>query len=481
MLGSGLLPIPSERFRSPSPPPVYDPETGQRANTREQRVRDHLDYERRECMGEACRINPEQRVPTSFKPANKEVKLFIPIKENPGYNFIGLILGPRGNTQKRLEAETGAKVTIRGKGSVKEGAQMRLDSKGRLPPGWHEETHVHIGAETWDRVDAALELVEPLLTPVDEERNIHKRRQLLELAKINGTVRPGMFGNDTAGELMLIQETTGPLGPDRTGLYQLSDPIRRRVDEQYRRDIERTKGIRVESSEKEYQDFLKELGGDFGAERKTHYNIVGADGQALGGHTDARGPPPSRGPGGPPRARTGLGYQGGPPPHQNQPPPGHYNYGPPPGGHPPPGGPYPPSQPPAASGGYPPAYGPGGGYPGGGYGDPYAAYYQGYYQGGYGGYYQDPYGYYGGSGGGGGGGRGYAPPPPSGPPPPPMAPPPPPPDAPPPPPADMPPMSFPSGDGAPPPPPIDEPAPPPASDAMQDEYAAFMASLGGGK
>jgi hypothetical protein len=39
----------------------------------------------------------------------------VPVKEYPGYPFIGLILGPRGNTQKKLERETGAKIVIRGK------------------------------------------------------------------------------------------------------------------------------------------------------------------------------------------------------------------------------------------------------------------------------------------------------------------------------------------------------------------------------
>lgn len=62
MLASNQLPIPSERFRSPSPPPVYDPENGQRLNTREQRTKDMLDLERRDCLGEAVRINSEIKV-----------------------------------------------------------------------------------------------------------------------------------------------------------------------------------------------------------------------------------------------------------------------------------------------------------------------------------------------------------------------------------------------------------------------------------
>ena len=55
--------------------------------------------------------------------------MFIPVKEHPEVNFIGLIIGPRGNTQKRLVQETGCQVVIRGKGSVKDGRRARRDGK----------------------------------------------------------------------------------------------------------------------------------------------------------------------------------------------------------------------------------------------------------------------------------------------------------------------------------------------------------------
>jgi splicing factor 1 len=261
MLITGVLSMKSERFRSPSPVPIYDPETGLRQNTLEQMMRRDLELERRECMGEAAKINAEIKIPTNFRPAMKEVKLFIPQNEHPGYNFIGLILGPRGSTQKRLEAETGAKVTIRGKGAAKEGGQIRLDAYGRLPPGWNEETHVHIAAETWDKLDAAIELVEPLLTYVNEEKNIHKTAQMLQLAKMNGTVRLEAFEEDITGKLMLIQMVNGPKEPDQTGLYQLPLHMLKEVNDQYRRDIALVKGIRVENSEDQFQQFMQELRG----------------------------------------------------------------------------------------------------------------------------------------------------------------------------------------------------------------------------
>jgi len=40
-------------------------------------------------------------------------KVFIP-KEN-GVNFVGLLIGPKGTYQKRLEQQSGCKILIRGK------------------------------------------------------------------------------------------------------------------------------------------------------------------------------------------------------------------------------------------------------------------------------------------------------------------------------------------------------------------------------
>jgi splicing factor 1 len=54
--------------------------------------------------------------------------------------------------------------------------------------GAFEDLHVHITADTIEKVEAAVALIEPLLTPVDEDRNTHKRKQLRELAEMNGKV-----------------------------------------------------------------------------------------------------------------------------------------------------------------------------------------------------------------------------------------------------------------------------------------------------
>eukprot|EP00240_Pyramimonas_obovata_P013983 CAMPEP_0118940238 /NCGR_PEP_ID=MMETSP1169-20130426/30919_1 /TAXON_ID=36882 /ORGANISM="Pyramimonas obovata, Strain CCMP722" /LENGTH=219 /DNA_ID=CAMNT_0006884675 /DNA_START=106 /DNA_END=762 /DNA_ORIENTATION=- len=133
ILAQPKLEMKPEHERSPSPEPVYDA-VGQRKNTREVRMRDALDLERKHCLTEAVQLNPSFKPPVGFKPLLKDAKLFIPLKQYPGYNFIGMILGPRGNTQKRMEAATGTKIALRGKGAVKEG-KPTLRKDGKEPEG----------------------------------------------------------------------------------------------------------------------------------------------------------------------------------------------------------------------------------------------------------------------------------------------------------------------------------------------------------
>ncbi|KAG2467319.1 QKIB protein, partial [Polypterus senegalus] len=45
----------------------------------------------------------------------------------PQFNFVGRILGPRGLTAKQLEAETGCKIMVRGKGSMRDKKKIHAD------------------------------------------------------------------------------------------------------------------------------------------------------------------------------------------------------------------------------------------------------------------------------------------------------------------------------------------------------------------
>lgn len=84
-------------------------------------------------------------------------KVMIPQEEHPDINFVGLLIGPRGNTLKSLEKETGAKIIIRGKGSVKEGKVGRKD--GQPLPGEDEPLHAFVTASNQDNVRKAVDRV----------------------------------------------------------------------------------------------------------------------------------------------------------------------------------------------------------------------------------------------------------------------------------------------------------------------------------
>ena len=65
-------------------------------------ARKRVDEEKKQALYESWYYDPgRHNLPNGVRPPEKQIKLYIPYKENPGYNFMGIILGPRGNTQKR--------------------------------------------------------------------------------------------------------------------------------------------------------------------------------------------------------------------------------------------------------------------------------------------------------------------------------------------------------------------------------------------
>jgi len=173
------------RERSPSPPPIYGAD-GKRKNTRSVRWRQRYTAERHDVLEKLMNMNPAARQSGLFK-RKRTKKIRIPIEEHPQYNFIGLIIGPRGKTQKELEAKTGCKIAIRGRGSVKEGARGRRD--GKVMESDDEPLHVVITGDDQRSVDAATDMIEQMLVVIDDEKNVHKQQQLRELALLNGTLK----------------------------------------------------------------------------------------------------------------------------------------------------------------------------------------------------------------------------------------------------------------------------------------------------
>jgi splicing factor 1 len=127
-----------------------------------------------------------------FRPPVTRVsdKVLIPQEEHPDINFVGLLIGPRGNTLKAMEKETGAKIIIRGKGSVKEGKVGRKD--GQPLPGEDEPLHAFITASNLESVKKAVDKIKDVIKQgieVPEGSNDLRRMQLRELAQLNGTLR----------------------------------------------------------------------------------------------------------------------------------------------------------------------------------------------------------------------------------------------------------------------------------------------------
>nr|4JVY_A Chain A, Female germline-specific tumor suppressor gld-1 [Caenorhabditis elegans]4JVY_B Chain B, Female germline-specific tumor suppressor gld-1 [Caenorhabditis elegans] len=122
-------------------------------------------------------------------------KIYVPKNEYPDYNFVGRILGPRGMTAKQLEQDTGCKIMVRGKGSMRDKSK---ESAHRGKANWeHLEDDLHVLVQCEDtenrvhiKLQAALEQVKKLLIPAPEGTDELKRKQLMELAIINGTYRP---------------------------------------------------------------------------------------------------------------------------------------------------------------------------------------------------------------------------------------------------------------------------------------------------
>ncbi|KAJ3867396.1 MAG: hypothetical protein NXY57DRAFT_885544 [Lentinula lateritia] len=183
--------VPPERERSPSPPPTYDAH-GRRTNTREVRYKKKLEDERIKLVDRAMKNDPNFRPPVEYAQQKRSQrpsdKVYIPVKEFPEINFFGLLVGPRGNSLKKMETESGAKISIRGKGSVKEG-KARPD---QYADDAEEDLHCLVLADSEEKVAACVRLINKVIetaASTPEGQNEHKRNQLRQLAALNGTLR----------------------------------------------------------------------------------------------------------------------------------------------------------------------------------------------------------------------------------------------------------------------------------------------------
>ncbi|XP_020621212.1 KH domain-containing, RNA-binding, signal transduction-associated protein 3-like [Orbicella faveolata] len=130
-----------------------------------------------------------------YQPTKLSEKVFIPVKDYPKFNFVGKLLGPRGNTFKRLQANTGTKMSILGKGSMREKEkEEELRSSGD-PKYAHLEQDLHVLIEVeappgqaHARLGLAIEEIKKFLVPENNDE-IHQE-QMREMAILNGMEEP---------------------------------------------------------------------------------------------------------------------------------------------------------------------------------------------------------------------------------------------------------------------------------------------------
>ena len=146
-------------------------------------------------------------------------KIYIP--KTQGINYVGLLIGPKGTYQKRLEQQSGCKILVRGKGTQKEGMPPQNDD--------HEEQHVLIIGDTEDNVKRATYLVEKILYADESTRNKIKEEQIkasqeirTELLLKDGNLQ--LAANGEKGKPFIENYIMTPYGPPDKNARMLPVP-----------------------------------------------------------------------------------------------------------------------------------------------------------------------------------------------------------------------------------------------------------------
>ncbi|XP_058060606.1 KH domain-containing, RNA-binding, signal transduction-associated protein 3-like [Anopheles bellator] len=120
------------------------------------------------------------------KPIKVQVKVLVPVKEHPKFNFVGKLLGPKGNSLKRLQEETMCKMAILGRGSMKD--RKREDElRSAMDPKYahlSDDLHIEISAlgppaEAHARIAYALAEVRKFLIP--DSNDFIRQEQMREM------------------------------------------------------------------------------------------------------------------------------------------------------------------------------------------------------------------------------------------------------------------------------------------------------------
>ncbi|XP_034103980.1 KH domain-containing, RNA-binding, signal transduction-associated protein 2 [Drosophila nasuta] len=120
------------------------------------------------------------------KPLRISQRVLVPIREHPKFNFVGKLLGPKGNSLRRLQEETLCKMTVLGRNSMRDRAKEEELRSSKDPKYAHLNSDLHVEistiappAEAYARIAYAMAELRKYLIP--DSNDIIRQEQLREL------------------------------------------------------------------------------------------------------------------------------------------------------------------------------------------------------------------------------------------------------------------------------------------------------------
>lgn len=136
------------------------------------------------------------------KPIKLTQDIFLPVKQYPKFNFQGKILGPKGNTLKRLHEDTMCSISIKGRNSMRGHDKEEAIRASANPAFNHLNKNLYLEvstvappAEAYARMAYALNEIRKYIIP-DKNDEI-SQEQYRELMQIDPKLVKGNFGNNS--------------------------------------------------------------------------------------------------------------------------------------------------------------------------------------------------------------------------------------------------------------------------------------------
>jgi len=99
-------------------------------------------------------------------------KIYVPVDRYPGFNFVGKILGNKGENLKKIALETKTRIAILGQGSAKKNTNVDELLASGDPSHLHLKEPLHVRVESyggcqhvWANMAKAMEALMPFMTP----------------------------------------------------------------------------------------------------------------------------------------------------------------------------------------------------------------------------------------------------------------------------------------------------------------------------